>query len=283
MTKEEIFEKLQKEVKIRGLSPGTYKTYMRAIDLFLNWANKPYEDLEEIDFRNYLLYLIDRGDLDINTINMYNAAVRFYLQVILEKNVNYRRTARLRKEHKLPPVWSMEEVRKFFSVIDNFKDRAIFINIYGSGLRISEICTLKVQDVDSKNMRLMIRQAKGKKDRYTILSQIGLEALREYWKKYRPTSEKGYLFPGSTKEGHIGTSGVENAFRKYLGRTDISTPGTVHTLRHCFATHALEAGTDIIYIKELLGHSCFESTNVYLHVANTQVFKTASPADGLQL
>ena len=142
MTKEEIFEKLQTEVKIRGLSPGTYKTYMRAIDLFLNWANKPYEDLEEIDFRNYLLFLINRGDLDINTINMYNAAVRFYLQVILEKNVNYRRTARLRKEHKIPPVWSMEEVRKFFSVIDNFKDRAIFINIYGSGLRISEICTL---------------------------------------------------------------------------------------------------------------------------------------------
>ena len=129
----------------------------------------------------------------------------------------------------------------------------------------------------------MIRQAKGKKDRYTILSQIGLEALREYWKRYRPASEEGYLFHGSTKEGHIGTSGVENAFRKYLGRTDISTPGTVHTLRHCFATHALEAGTDIIYIKELLGHSCFESTNVYLHVANTKVFKTASPADGLQL
>ena len=283
MTKEEIFEKLQTEVKIRGLSPGTYKTYMQAIDLFLNWADKPYEELEEIDFRNYLLYLIDRGDLEINTINMYNAAVRFYLQVILEKNVNYRRTARLRKEHKLPPVWSNEEVKKFFNVIDNFKDRAIFINIYGSGLRVSEICTLKVQDVDSKSMRLMIRQSKGKKDRYTILSQIGLEALREYWKRYRPASEEGYLFPGNTKEGHIGTNGVEFAFRKYLSRTDITTPGTVHTLRHCFATHALEAGTDIIYIKELLGHSCFESTNVYLHVANTKVFKTASPADELQL
>ena len=110
MTKEEIFAKLQTEVTIRGLSPGTYYTYMhytymRAIDLFLNWSDKPYEELEEIDFRNYLLYLINRGNLTTATINSYNAAIRFFLQVILEKDVNYRRTARLRKEYKLPPVW----------------------------------------------------------------------------------------------------------------------------------------------------------------------------------
>jgi len=283
MTKEEIYEKLQTEVKIRGLSSGTNYTYKNAIELFLNWSGKPFETLEEADFRNYLLYLIDRGDLSTNTINMYNAAIRFFLQVILEKDVNYRRTARLRKEYKLPPVWSLEEVKKFFSVIDNIRDRAIFINIYGSGLRVSEITTLKVQDVDSKGMRLLIRQAKGKKDRYTILSQNGLDALREYWKRYRPVSADGYLFPGTTKEGHLGITGVEFAFRKYLSRTDITTPGTVHTLRHCFATHALEAGTDILYIKELLGHSCFETTNVYLHIANTKVFKTNSPADSLIL
>ena len=102
MTKDEIFEKLQTEVTIRGLSPGTYYTYKRAIDLFLNWTNKPYEELEEIDFRNYLLFLINRGDLTTATINMYNAAIRFFLQVILEKDINYRRTARLRKEYKEP-------------------------------------------------------------------------------------------------------------------------------------------------------------------------------------
>ena len=102
MTKDEIFKKLQTEVTIRGLSPGTYYTYKRAIDLFLNWTNKPYEELEEIDFRNYLLFLINRGDLTTATINMYNAAIRFFLQVILEKDINYRRTARLRKEYKEP-------------------------------------------------------------------------------------------------------------------------------------------------------------------------------------
>ena len=281
MTKDDIFEKLQTEITIRGMSPSTYHTYMRAIDLFLKWSDKPYEELDEMDFRNYLLYLINRGDLTTATINFYNAAIRFFLQVILEKDVNYRRTARLRKEYKLPPVWSIEEVAKFLSVIDNIRDRAIFINIYGSGLRVSEISTLKVQDVDSKNMRLLLRQSKGRKDRYTILSQRGLDALRDYWKRYRPVSPEGYLFPGSTKEGHLGTSGIEIAVRKYLSRTDITTPGTVHTLRHCFATHALEAGTDILYIKELLGHSCFETTNIYLHIANTKLFKTNSPADSL--
>ena len=283
MTKEEIFKRLQTEITIRGLSPGTYNTYMRAIDLFLNWSDKPFDKLEEVDFRNYLLYLINRGNLSTATINMYNAAIRFFLQVILEKDVNYRRTARLRKEYKLPSVWSIEEVTKFLSVIDNIRDRAIFINIYGSGLRVSEISTLKIQDVDSKNMRLLIRQSKGRKDRYTILSKSGLDALRDYWRRYRPVSPEGYLFPGITKEGHLGKSGIEFAFRKYLRRTDISTPGTVHTLRHCFATHALEAGTDILYIKELLGHSCFETTNVYLHIANTKVFKTSSPVDSLIL
>ena len=129
MTKDEIFEKLQTEVTIRGLSPGTYYTYKRAIDLFLNWTNKPYEELEEIDFRNYLLFLINRGDLTTATINMYNAAIRFFLQVILEKDINYRRTARLRKEYKLPPVWSIEEVAKFFSVIDNMPSRFLACRI----------------------------------------------------------------------------------------------------------------------------------------------------------
>ena len=232
MTKEEIFKRLQTEITIRGLSPGTYNTYMRAIDLFLNWSDKPFEELEEVDFRNYLLYLINRGNLSTATINMYNAAIRFFLQVILEKDVNYRRTARLRKEYKLPSVWSIEEVTKFLSVIDNIRDRAIFINIYGSGLRVSEISTLKIRDVDSKNMRLLIRQSKGRKDRYTILSQSGLDALRVYWRRYRPVSPEGYLFPGITKEGHLGKAGIEIAFRKYLRRTDITTPGTVHTLRH---------------------------------------------------
>lgn len=157
MTKEEIYEKLETEVKLRGLSPKTYITYKESIRLFLDWADKPYESLEEIDFRNYLIYLVNRGDLSTSTINMYNASIRFLLEVILGKNINYRRTARLRKVFNLPNVWSKETIERFFSVIDDPRDRAIFLNIYGSGLRVSEIVNLKIQDIDSKSMRLLIR------------------------------------------------------------------------------------------------------------------------------
>ena len=150
MTKEEIYEKLDTEVKLRGLSPRTYKTYKNSIGLFLDWADKPYEYLEEIDFRNYLIYLVNRGDLSPSTINMYNASIRFFLEVVLEKNINYRRTARLRKMFTLPNVWSKETIERFFSVIDDPRDRAIFLNIYGSGLRVSEIVNLKYKTLRAK-------------------------------------------------------------------------------------------------------------------------------------
>ncbi len=283
MTKDEIFKKLDTEVKLRGLSPGTYRTYKSSIDLFLSWVGKPYELLEESDFREYLIYLVNRGDLKRNTINMYNAAVRFLFQVLLEKDVNYRRTARLRKIFTLPTVWSIEEVQRFLNVITNIRDRAIFLNIYGSGLRVSEVCTLTVSDIDSRNMRIRIRQGKGHRDRYTILSHAGLLALREYWKACHPTSSGKYLFPGKTAKGHLSTGQIESLFRRYRTCANIATPATVHTLRHCFATHALEAGTDILCIKRLLGHSCFETTNVYLHLTHTTVYRTNSPADGLRL
>ena len=202
MTKEEIYEKLETEVKLRGLSPKTYITYKNSIGLFLDWADKPYEGLEEIDFRNYLIYLVNRGDLSTSTINMYNASIRFLLEVILGKNINCRRTARLRKVFNLPNVWSKETIERFFSVIDDPRDRAIFLNIYGSGLRVSEIVNLKIQDIDSKSMRLLIRHAKGNKDRYTILSKRGLLALRRYWKVYHPVNSANYLFPGKSPARH---------------------------------------------------------------------------------
>ena len=281
MIKEEIWEKLETEIKLRGLSPLTVNTYKAGISAFLDWSNKPYEDLDEEDFRNYLIHVTNEGRLKPATINNRNGAIRFFLVVILGKNINYMRTARMRGISKLPYVWSPEEVERFFSAIDNPRDLAIFVNIYGSGLRISEICKLKVEDVDSKGMRLFIRQAKCNKDRYTILSQRGLDALRHYWKACRPVNPQHYLFPGKAKEGHLLPGGVEIAFRKYKTKAGITAPGTVHTLRHCFATHALEAGTDVLYIKQLLGHSCFASTDTYLHIAKTSVYRTQSPADSL--
>ena len=281
MTKEEIWEKLATEAKLRGFSPASYDTYKANISLFLDWSDKPYEDLDEEDFRNYLIYIINEGRFKPQTINSRNSAIRFYLVVILGKNVNPLRTARLRGVLNLPTVWSKETIERFLSVIDSPRDLAIFINIYGSGLRVSEISKMKTEDVDSKAMRLFVREGKFKKDRYTVLSQRGLDALRRYWRIYKPSSPEHYLFPGVGKEGHLMPSGIEIAFKKYKKKADITEPGTVHTLRHSFATHALENGAEPIYIKQLLGQSCFSSTDRDLHVAKTSVYKTKSPADFL--
>ena len=283
MTKEEIWEKLATEVKLRGFSPQTYHTYKCNINGFLDWAGKPYEELDEDDFRNYLIFLINEGRIEKGTINNRNGSIRFFLVVILGKNINYMRTARLRGVTRLPTVWSKETVERFFNVIENPRDLAIFVNVYGSGLRISEICKLKIEDIDSKNMRIFIRQAKCNKDRYTILSQRGLDALRRYWKICKPSSPEHYLFPGRWNRGHLRTDWIELMFKRYKAQAGISEAGTVHTLRHCFATHALEAGTDVLYIKQLMGHSCFSSTDRYLHVAKTSVYQTKSPADDINL
>ena len=284
MTKEEIWEKLATEVKLRGFSPQTYHTYKCNINGFLDWAGKPYEELDEDDFRNYLIFLINEGRIEKGTINNRNGSIRFFLVVILGKNINYMRTARLRGVTSLPIVWSKETVERFFSVIENPRDLAIFVNIYGSGLRISEICKLRIEDIDSKGMRIFIRQAKCNKDRYTILSQRGLDALRRYWKIFKPSSPEHYLFPSRWDKGrHLMPGWIETMFNKYKAEAGITESGTVHTLRHCFATHALEAGTDVLYIKQLMGHSCFSSTDRYLHVAKTSVYQTKSPADDINL
>ena len=171
--------------------------------------------------------------------------------------------------------------RSFFDVIDNLRDRAMFETIYGAGLRISEIVNLRVQDIDSKQMRIYVQKGKGDKDRYTLLSQRNLGLLREYWKQYRPNHPGGYLFYARSKDKHtLTTRSVVNAFIKYRKRAGLSDGFTSHTLRHCFATHLLEAGMDIYRIKELLGHTFIQTTAFYLHLQNIQD-DVKSPLDTL--
>jgi len=149
---------------------------------------------------------------------------------------------------------------------------------YGSGLRISEIASLKVTDIDSEAMRVLVRSGKGKKDRYTILSERTLITLRNYWRKHRPKSPEGYLFPGNKNIGHITNHGIRTAFNDIVKKANIKKQITFHTLRHAFATHLLEDGHSILQIKEMLGHSSLSSTTKYLRLANATANVT-SPAD----
>ena len=159
---------------------------------------------------------------------------------------------------------------------------ALLALIDGSGLRVSEAAGLHVADIDSAAMRVFVASGKGNKDRYTLLSQTALEALRDYWRGYRPQHPEGWLFPGPGATGHITASGIALAFDQALARAGITTPASVHTLRHCFATHLLEDGATLLQIKELLGHASLHSTTVYVHLANL-TGGIRSPLDALSV
>ncbi|WP_341462423.1 tyrosine-type recombinase/integrase [Clostridium tyrobutyricum] len=183
---------------------------------------------------------------------------------------------RIKERRRLPVVLSPEEVKDIFDATRNIKYKTILMTIYSAGLRVSEVCNLKVTDIDSKNMQIFIKQGKGKKDRYSLLSKSNLQILREYWKTYKPEE---HLFSGRYRTDAITTRSVQKIFQKSKEKAGITKPATVHTLRHSFATHLLDAGTDICYIQRLLGHTRITTTTIYLHLRRMDLLNIKSPLD----
>jgi integrase/recombinase XerD len=281
MTNEEIVSKVHEEFALRGLSPQTEESYLCALHLFLRYyENQPIETMGEPEIRKFLLNQISIGKTN-GSVNIYNSALRFIFGAVLMRNLNCRMIPRCRDRRDFPAIMSKDEIVRFFSVIDNLRDKAMFETVYGAGLRLSEIVHLRVQDIDSKQMRIFVHHGKGGKDRFTLLSQRNLDLLREYWKQYRPNHPEGYLFYARSKDKHILTSrSVDNAFNKYKAMAGLSESYTIHTLRHCFATHLLESGVEVCQIKELLGHTFIQTTAFYLHLSNMNECIT-SPLDTL--
>jgi len=271
MTNEEIICKTKEEFKLRGLSKNTEDEYLGVLQRFAkHYNNRPLESMGENEIRKFLLYWVD-SQKSSGTVNIHNSALRFIYGAVLARNINCRLIPRQHQYREFPDIMSKEDIQLFFSVIDNLRDKAMFETIYGAGLRISEIVKLRVQDIDSKQMRIYVQKGKGKKDRYTLLSERNLELLREYWKKYRPSLPDGFLFYARSRDKYtMTTRSVTNAFSKYRKRAGLSHIYTTHTLRHCFATHLLEAGMDIYRIKELLGHTFIQTTSFYLHLQNVK-------------
>jgi len=236
--------------------------------LFLEHCNRPVEQLNEHDIRNFLYYLINDKKVAPQTVNTYSTAIRFLFAVTLNRTLNYLQIPRQKKRKTLPELLTREEVSSIIGSCRNIKHKAMLSVVYSSGLRVSEAAALKIQHIDSKNMRLFVENGKGGKDRYTLLSENCLDVLREYWKKYRPTHHEGWLFLGTYRVSHITSSGIEFAFNEAVKRANITKNVSIHSLRHAFATHLLEDGATLLQVKELLGHSSIQSTTVYLHLAN---------------
>jgi integrase/recombinase XerD len=279
MTKEEILDKLVQDIRLRGLSEDTVAEYHTKARVFMEYFDKPADQMGEAEFREFLQYLQDERKLSPASINTYNSGLRFLYEVTLEQNLNYKRIPRVKEPILLPNIMTVKEIEKFFGVIDDLRYKAIFLTVYGSGLRLREVRHLRVSDVDSEQMRLFIYQSKGKKDRFAVLSQTSLTVLREYWKAYRPNHPEGYLFLNRTDTECISNRAIQDAFKKYRDRAQLTCQATVHTLRHSYATHLLESGVSIFYIRQLLGHATIWTTTRYLHVASTDIMKTKSPLD----
>ncbi|MEN6313547.1 MAG: tyrosine-type recombinase/integrase [Clostridiaceae bacterium] len=281
MTNDEVIQQIHEEFALRGMSSQTEESYLCALRLFLRYhEERPIETMGESEIREFLLHQINIGKTN-GSVNIYNSALRFIFGAVLARNLNCRMIPRRRDRRDFPAIMGKDEIVRFFSAIDNLRDRAIFETVYGAGLRLSEIVHLRVQDIDSKQMRIFVHHGKGSKDRFTLLSQRNLSVLREYWKQYRPNHPEGYLFFARSRDKHILTSrSVENAFHKYKAMAQLPASYTVHTLRHCFATHLLESGVEVCQIKELLGHTFIQTTAFYLHLSNLNQSIT-SPLDTL--
>jgi integrase/recombinase XerD len=275
-----VFEKLKFDMNLCGMSEVTQKNYTYHVVKFAEFINKPVEDAELDDVRNYLYYLKNEKKLGIGTVNYYHTCIKYLFQITLEKEWNDKKVPRLRGYKTLPVVLSKKEVKKILESTDNLKYKAILSTIYSSGLRISELLRLKVKDIDSGNMQIFIRKSKGNKDRYTTLSKTNLQLLRTYWQRCGKPND--YLFPGQRENTPLTPSSIRQNLKQSILKTGISKKITVHTFRHAFATHLLEAGVNIFAIKVLLGHSSISSTCRYLHLVRMDAFEIKNPLDVLE-
>lgn len=271
-------DEIIKLLRLRRYSSHTIKAYKSHLKLFFeHFPSRKPESLTDEDVRSYLNYLILKKKISTSYQNQAVNAAKFYFETVLGRPRQVYHLERPKREERLPTVLNSSEVKKIFSVIDNLKHRCIIYLIYSAGLRLGEVVNLKIGDVDSNRMLLHIRAAKGKKDRYTILSPAVLEMLREYYKQYVPAE---WLFEG-IKGDRYSMRSVQTIFAKALQKTGIRKRATVHTLRHSFATHLLESGVDLRYIQELLGHESTRTTEIYTHVSNRNLSKIESPIEKL--
>ena len=273
------FDDLKRELLSRKYSYKTVKGYLYYNRDFLNFIRKEPSGINDSDIKDYLLYLAEEKQAATSTLNQAINALKFYYGSMLKKKFLYE-IKRPRKDKKLPVVLSKEEVAKILSSVDNLKHKAILMLVYSAGLRVGEVVKLKPEDIDSKRMLIHIKGAKGRKDRYTLLSETALETLRQYWKKYKP--EK-WLFEGVRDGRYLSTRTVQAIFEQAKDKASITKDVSVHSLRHSFATHLLEGGTDLRYIQELLGHASSKTTEIYTHVSSKSLGKIKSPLDTLNL
>jgi len=275
-----LHDRMEADLKIVGYRPSTRKVYLIYARKFAEHFQRSPATMGADQVRDFLLHLIEHRHASQQTVRQVRSALRFLYAVTLNRAVEVDWLPPARRTKRLPVVLGGTEVTALFAAVRNVRYRAILMTMYAGGLRISEACRLLPDEIDSKRMVIHVRRGKGGVDRYTVLSKYLLQCLRDYWRHHRPRIN-GYLFPGGTARGHACPDTVRNVFAKAVVDAGIRKNVTPHVLRHCFATHLLECGTDVTVVQTLLGHRSLQATRTYTHISVKHIARTASPLDVL--
>ena len=276
--KKTLRQQMLQEMQIRNYSERSIRSYIHCLSrLSLHYGCSP-DRLSLDQVKSYLHYCITKKKEASSTLNQIISAVRILFVDVLHRAWEPLKIKRPRREKKLPVIFSKEELAILFSGIKNLKHQAIFITAYSSGLRINEVRMLMPGDIDSDRMQICIRHGKGGKDRLTLLSKNTLEILRIYYQKFRP---KKYLFEGRISGEPISLRTIQKVFTDVVSKAGITKSVSFHSLRHSFATHLLEQGTNLRMIQQLLGHNSLRTTSVYLHLSCFDPKDVSSPFDNL--
>jgi integrase/recombinase XerD len=269
-------ERMLHDMQIRNLALNTQKSYLQQVSSFARYFRRSPELLGPEEIRAWIIHLTNERKLAPSSVQLAVGALRFLYRITLRREWSDEDFPLPKRPVKLPVILSFEEVTRFFESIPSLKQRTILMTAYAGGLRVSEVVHLKVTDIDSQRMMIRIRQGKGNKDRYVMLSPRLLETLRAYWHEAHP---RDWLFPGQIPGRPITRHAVGDACLLARERSGITKPVTPHSLRHAFATHLLETGTDVRRIQLLMGHRSLATTSRYLKVATSTVCATTSPFD----
>ncbi|MFK7926168.1 MAG: tyrosine-type recombinase/integrase [Bacteroidia bacterium] len=280
LTQEQLveLEKMKEQMQLENKAKNTIRTYLSQLKLFwMYYDSKLTHDILEEDIRRYLLYLVNERKVSESYHNQAINAIKFYYERILGWQPKGYYVQRPVASKRLPTVLAKEEVQDILSVLTNLKHKAALSLMYSAGLRAGELLSLRMADLDSDRLVILVRKGKGKKDRTTILSPKVLELLREYYIEYKPNV---WLFEGE-KGGQYSQRSLQQVFQRAKAAAGILKPGGTHTLRHSFATHMLESGVDLRYIQALLGHESSETTEIYTHVSTRYLREIKSPIEDL--
>jgi integrase/recombinase XerD len=271
-------EKMIEKLKAVRYSEKTIEAYKGLFEEFINFYNtRKVDEITEAEIIAYMRYLVQERGISASYQNQSINAIKFYYEKVLGGSRKFYQLERPQKEDKLPTVLSVEEIQKMIGSISNLKHKTMTMLCYSAGLRLSEIINLKIKDIDSERMQIAVRGGKGKKDRYTLLSEKLLPLLRKYFLEFKPAE---YLFEG-INGGQYAERSFQNVVKEAAFKAQIKKTVTVHTLRHSFATHLMENGTDLRYIQVLLGHSSSKTTEIYTHMTSKAMSGIKSPLDNL--